>query len=135
MRQIRIISVALCFSVVPLPAAAHEAQLAPLMNVALPDLPGHQVTMLKVTYPPGGYSGPHNHKGAHTFVYVLSGALEMGVADQESVVMKPGETFYENPADVHNVLKNAGTDEAAEFLVFFLHPEGMMLVTPVETGS
>ncbi len=117
-----------------LPAAAHEAQLAPLMNVPLPDLPGHQVTMLKVSYPPGGYSGPHHHKGAHTFVYVLYGSLEMGVEGKPPVVVKPGETFYENPGDVHNVSRNASADEAAEFLVFFLHPEGMALVTPVETA-
>ena len=133
MRQIGI-SIVLCFSAALLPVAAHEAQLAPLMNVQLPDLPGHQVTMLKVAYPPGGYSGPHHHKGAHTFVYVLSGALEMGVAGQASVIVKPGETFYENPEDVHNVSRNASADEAAEFLVFFLHPEGMALVTPVETA-
>ncbi len=132
MHRITRLFVALCFGSALLPAAAHEAQLAPLMNVQLPDLPGHEVTMLKVSYPPGGYSGPHHHKGAHTFVYVLSGALEMGVAGKESVIVNPGETFYENPADIHNVSRNASADEAAEFLVFFLHPEGMTLVTPVE---
>ena len=129
-----IFAIVLLFGVSALPAAAHEAQLAPLMDVKLPDLPGHQVTMLKVSYPPGGYSGPHHHKGAHTFVYVLSGALEMGVKGSAPVIVKPGETFYENPADVHNVSKNASADEPAEFLVFFLHPEGMALVTPVESG-
>lgn len=133
MRRIRLLVVAFWFACVALPAAAHEAQLAPLMNVELPDLPGRQVTMLKVTYPPGGYSDPHHHKGAHTFVYVLSGALEMGVAGEEPVIVKAGETFYENPTDVHNVSRNASVDEAAEFLVFFLHPEGMELVTPVVT--
>jgi len=133
MHRIRLLVVAFCFACVVLPATAHEAQLAPLMNVKLPDLPGHQVTMLKLSYPPGGYSGPHHHKGAHTFVYVLSGALEMGVTGADSVIVKAGETFYENPADVHNVSRNASADEAAEFLVFFLHPEGMKLVTPVAT--
>lgn len=133
MRKIGL-TLVLYFSFALLPLAAHEAQLAPLMNVPLPDLPGHQVTMLKVSYPPGGYSGPHHHKGAHTFVYVLSGSLEMGVEGKAPVILKPGETFYENPGDVHNVSRNASADEAAEFLVFFLHPEGMALVTPVEAA-
>ncbi len=133
MHRIRLLVVAFCLACVLLPAAAHEARLAPLMNVELPDLPGQQVTMLKVTYPPGGYSDPHHHKGAHTFVYVLAGALEMGVAGTEPVIVKAGETFYENPTDVHNVSRNASVDEAAEFLVFFLHPAGMELVTPVAT--
>lgn len=131
MRRIKLFAVGFCFACVLLPASAHEAQLAPLMNVPLPDLPGHQVTMLKVTYPPAGYSDPHHHKGAHTIVYVLSGALEMGVAGEQAVIVKAGETFYEDPADVHTVSRNASADEAAEFLVFFLHPEGMALVTPV----
>ncbi len=134
MRQITLPIAVLWLACTLLPAAAHEAQLAPLMNVPLPDLPGHQVTMLKVSYPPGGYSDPHHHKGAHTFVYVLSGALEMGVAGKEAVIVNAGETFYENPADVHTVSRNASADEAAEFLVFFLHPDGMALVTPVAAG-
>lgn len=131
MRRIKLFAITFCLVCAVLPAAAHEAELAPLMNVPLPDLPGHEVTMLKVTYPPGGYSDPHHHQGAHTFVYVLSGALEMGVAGKAPVIVNAGETFYENPADVHNVAKNANADEAAEFLVFFLHPVGMALVTPV----
>jgi len=126
------IVLALCSVVSMLPAAAHEAQLAPLMDMKLPDLPGHQVTMLQITYPPGGYSTPHHHKGAHTFVYVLSGSLEMGVEGGDPVVLKAGETFYEAPDDIHNVSKNASPDEAAVFLVFFLHPEGIALVTPIE---
>lgn len=131
MRRIELLAAALCLVTALPPAAAHEAQLAPLMNLPLPDLPGHQVTMLKVSYPPGGYSDPHHHQGAHTFVYVLSGVLEMGVAGKAPVIVRAGETFYENPADVHEVSRNASADEAAEFLVFFLHPDGMELVTPV----
>lgn len=120
------------------PLGAHEdkqsldAKLVPVMEQALSDWPDHQVTMLHVSYPPGGFSAPHRHAGAHTFVYVLQGALEMGVAGGEPVVLKAGDPFYESPTDVHNVSRNASADEAAEFLVFFVHPSGIPLVTPAD---
>lgn len=119
-------------SAVTTPSHAHDAVLAPVLEQSLADWPGHQVTLLKVSYPAGGYSAPHRHKGAHTFVYVLKGSLEMGVAGGEPVILNAGDPFYEAPDDVHNVSRNASADEPAEFLVMFVHPKGIPLLTPAE---
>jgi quercetin dioxygenase-like cupin family protein len=35
-------------------------------------------------------------------------------------VLGPGETFYENPADVHVVSENASATEPVKILVFML---------------
>lgn len=116
----------------PAHAQANDAVIAPLMEKVLPDWPGHNATMLHIKYPPGGATAPHRHIGMHTFVYVLSGSVEMGVAGSDSVTLGAGETFYELPEDIHTVSKNASDELPAEFLVFILHPDGVPLVTPHE---
>lgn len=73
-----------------------------LLTRTLPDIEGKEVLMLLVEYPPGGASTPHRHD-AHTFVYVLEGAVVMQVAGGQKQVLRAGETFYETPTDVHTV--------------------------------
>ena len=97
----------------------NAAKATPLMSKDLPDFAGKEVTMTTVEYAPGGTSAPHRHD-AHTFVYVLEGAVVMQVAGGETVTLKPGQTFYETPADVHSISKNASATAPAKFLVFMI---------------
>lgn len=100
-------------------AQAPAASVKPVLTQALPDLPGREVSMLTVEYPPGGESKSHSH-AANTFVYVLEGHLVMAVNGGKEVTIGPGETFYESPTDVHSTSRNASATAPARFLVFFV---------------
>ena len=103
-----------------IPAAATAKQL---MTKELAGLAGKEVLMSTVTYPPGGASPPHRHD-AQVFVYVLEGELIMQVQGGPKVTLKPGETFYESPTDVHAVSANASPTRPATFLVFIIKDKG-----------
>ena len=103
--------------------AAQEAKVTPLITKDLTGISGKEGTMLTVEYPPGGTSAVHRHN-AHTFVYVLEGAVVMQVKRGKEVTLGPGETFYESPEDVHTVSRNASTTKPAKFIVFFVKEKG-----------
>lgn len=106
-----------------------DALVTPLYTHALPDMPGKEVLMLKVTYPPGGADPVHRHD-AHAFVYVLDGEIVMGVRGGQEVRLKPGQTFYEGPNDVHTVGRNASKTKPATFIVMLLKQQGVQPVLP-----
>jgi quercetin dioxygenase-like cupin family protein len=94
-------------------------QVTPLLTQILADQPGKEAVLMTVEYPPGGGDPVHRHD-AHGFIYVLEGSIVMGVRGGESVTLKPGQTFYEGPNDVHTVGRNASLTEPARFLVVLL---------------
>src|SRR5438874_7274354 len=79
----------------PQPAiAADPAAVVPLMLKDLADVPGKEMLMITVTYPPGAMDPVHRHD-AHAFGYVLEGSIVMQVRGGKEVTLKPGQTFYE----------------------------------------
>jgi quercetin dioxygenase-like cupin family protein len=78
-----------------------------------------QVQVETVEYGPGGKSRPHQHH-AQVFVYVLKGSLRMQVQGGPLVTLRPGDTFFEAPNDVHVVSENASQTESARFLVVMI---------------
>jgi quercetin dioxygenase-like cupin family protein len=112
-------------------AVAEEPKVTPLMGKDLAGLAGKEGVMLTVEYAPGASSGKHRHN-AHTFVYVLEGAIVMQVAGGEAVTLGPGQTFYESPDDIHMVSKNASDSQPAKFLVLFVKDKGAPPVVPVQ---
>lgn len=105
--------------------------VTPLSTQPLPDMPGKEVLMLKVTYPPGGADPVHRHD-AHGFIYVLEGEIVMGVRGGKEVRLKPGQTFYEGPHDVHTVGRNASKTKPATFVVMLLKQQGVAPVLPAQ---
>lgn len=110
---------------------ADQAKVTPLLSKELTDIDNKEVVMLTVEYKAGQSSAPHRHN-AHTFVYVLQGALLMGVKGHESVRVETGETFYESPTDIHTVSRNASDSAPAKFLVFFVKDKGAPANVPAE---
>jgi len=108
-----------------------DAQVTPLMTKMLADYPGKEATVITVNYPPGGESPIHKHN-AHAFVYVLEGSIVMGLRGGKNVTLMPGETFYEGPADIHTVSRNASATAPARFLVFLLKNKGAQIVLPAQ---
>lgn len=111
--------------------AGKEARQGIKTSKPLPDVPGKEVLVMTVTYPPGGSSSVHRHN-AHAFVYVLEGSIVMGVTGSKPLTLMRGQTFYEGPNDIHTISRNASNTEPARFLVFLLKDEGAPVVIPVQ---
>jgi quercetin dioxygenase-like cupin family protein len=111
------------------PAAAEKVN--PLMAKELADIAGKEGLMLTVAYAPGEASTKHRHN-AHVFVYVLEGSVVMQVEGAKPVTLTKGQTFYENPNDIHSVSKNASKTKPAKFLVFVLKDKGVPPVLPAK---
>lgn len=111
-------------------AATPEAKVTALFSKDLKDLPGNKEgLMITVEYPPGGVDPVHRHN-SHGFIYVLEGSIVMQVKGGKEVTLKPGETFYEGPEDVHVVGRNASRTEPAKFVVVFIKEKGAPILVP-----
>lgn len=93
-----------------------------------PELPGRELTMITVEYPPGAADPVHKHHG-HGLIYVLEGSVVMQVKGGPAVTLTPGQTFYEGPNDLHVVGRNASQTDKARFLVFFVKDKGAPILT------
>jgi quercetin dioxygenase-like cupin family protein len=112
------------------PPTAHET-VTPLITKDLAGLPGEQVLMYTVDFPPGFSSPVHRHN-AQVSVYVLEGSVVMQVRGQKELKLGPGESFYEDPNDIHVVSRNASSTKPAKFLVFLINKKGAPLVIPAK---
>ena len=124
----------LMLSAAPLATIASDAVVAPLMVRDLIGMPGKEVNLETVEYPPGGKSAPHRHH-AQVFVYVLEGSLRMQVQGAPLVTLGPGATFYESPDDVHVVSENASQTKPAKFLVVMVKDKEAAASAADESGQ
>jgi len=113
------------------PLMAQEPTVTPLMSQELPDIPGKEVVMITVEFPPGGADPIHRHH-AHGFIYVLEGSVVMQVKGGKEATLTPGQTFYEGPDDVHTVGRNACTTRPAKILAILVKDKGAPLLIPVQ---
>lgn len=101
-------------------AGAHaDAIVTKLLTKDLIVGPNQEIAMLTVEYAPGESTPKHRHN-AQVMVYVLEGSVHMQIEGKELVTLTRGQTFYENPDDVHLVSANASKTERARFLVFIV---------------
>jgi quercetin dioxygenase-like cupin family protein len=114
----------LLLSLLTSPVMAQPPDIAPVMLRELTDIPGKEVLMLTVEYPPGGSDPVHRHD-AHGFINVLEGSVVMQVHGGKEVTLTPGQTFDEGPDDVHVVGRNASTTRPAKFLVVLVKTKGL----------
>jgi quercetin dioxygenase-like cupin family protein len=110
---------------------AQEPVVATLMSREMMDMPGKEVLMITVEYPPGGSDPVHRHD-AHGFIFVLEGSVVMQVRGGKEVTLTPGQSFYEAPKDVHVVGRNASTTRPAKFLVVLVKDKGAPVLVPVK---
>jgi quercetin dioxygenase-like cupin family protein len=112
------------------PSLAQET-ITPLITKDLAVLPGEQVLMYTVDFPPDFSSPVHRHN-AQVSVYVLEGSVVMQVRGQKELTLGPGQSFYEDPSDIHVVSRNASSTKPAKFLVFLINKKGAPLVIPAK---
>jgi quercetin dioxygenase-like cupin family protein len=102
-----------------------------LVSKDLIGVPGKELSMITVEYPPGGTDVVHTHH-AQVLVYVLEGSILMQVRGGAPVTLAPGQTFYEGPDDVHIVGRSASRTAPAKALVFLVKDKGAPILTPVK---
>jgi quercetin dioxygenase-like cupin family protein len=83
----------------------------------------------EITIAPGASGSRHRHPGP-TFVYVLEGAVEIELEGAPAKVYRAGETFYEDPQQLHISTKNRSNTEPARILVYHLSRKGEPLTLP-----
>ena len=109
--------------------AAPHAVVTRLMQKDVAELPGRELLMVSVEYPPGSVDPVHRHD-AYALVYVLEGAIVMKLKGGKEVTLTRGQTFYEGPNDVHTVGRNASRTKPAKFVVVFLKKKGAPVLLP-----
>lgn len=109
--------------------AAPHAEVTRLMRKDVAEMPGKELLMVTVEYPPGSVDPVHRHD-AYALVYVLQGSIVMKLRGGKEVTLTPGQTFYEGPNDVHTVGRNASKTKPAKFVVVFLKKKGAPVLLP-----
>jgi len=119
------LSTAITFSSVLAASSAvlQVGKVTRLMTKDLPDVPGKEGMVETVDFAPGEVSRPHRHN-ADLFVYVLEGSVITQVKGGNAQTVHAGEVFYESPADLHIVSRNASETEPAKLLVFYVKAKG-----------
>jgi quercetin dioxygenase-like cupin family protein len=112
-------------------AMAQEPKITSLMSKELKDFPGKELLMITVEHAPGGSTPIHVHN-AHAMVYVLEGSVVEQVKGGKEVTLKPGQTFYEGPDDLHVLDRNASKTQPAKFVVFLIKDKGAPVLVPVK---
>ncbi len=124
----------LVLAAAPAFAAAPQPDVAELMKKAVPEVPGKEMVMLSVTYPPGGADPIHRHD-AHALVYVTEGSIVMGVKGGKEQTLTVGQTYYEGPNDVHTVGRNASKTKPAKFVVVLLKDAAKPALIPTDAAG
>jgi quercetin dioxygenase-like cupin family protein len=109
--------------------AAQQAVVTPLATKDLAGAADKEVLMLSVEYGPGASESAHRHN-AQAFVYMLEGSVVMQLEGQEPVTLRPGDTFYEGPDDLHLLGRNTSSTERARFVVVLIKQKGAPPVLP-----
>lgn len=110
---------------------AQDATVQSLLSKDLAGIPGKELTMITVEYPPGAADPVHTHF-AQALVYVLEGSIVMQIKGAAPVTLVRGQTFYEGPDDIHIVGRNASTTKPAKIVVFLVRHKDAPLLTPVK---
>ncbi len=106
-------------------------KVEPIDSYALPNVPGKRVTIVRVTYGPGGFSRPHRHAGSVT-AYITKGEIRSQLGGGPVETFGVGQSFFEPPGSTHLVSANASLTEPAELIAVFVADEGAQLTTLLE---
>jgi quercetin dioxygenase-like cupin family protein len=87
------------------------------------------LTVGEVNLAPGATGSKHRHPGP-TFVYVLEGAVEIELEGTSAKTYHKGESFYEEPHQLHITTRNVSQTEPARILVYHLSRKGKPLTQP-----
>jgi len=95
---------------------------------------GLRITLVEVTYAPGGASPAHSHP-CPVVAYVVSGAIRSQVQGEPEAIYQTGESFFEPANGVHVISANASRTAPAKFVAYFLCDHETKLSVPPVDGS
>ena len=104
------------------PLMAQET-VTPLISKDLAGVSDKEVLMYTVDFPPG-YSSPVHRHNAQVFLYVLEGSMVTQVKGGKEITLTPGQSYYEDPNDIHTVSRNASSTKPTKFLVVLVKEKG-----------
>ena len=102
-----------------------------LLKTDLAGLQGKEALVLLVELAPGAAAGKHHHPGGHEFGYVLEGSVTLEIEGKPPFTLKPGETAYVAPRQVHD-LRNASDRAPVRAVVFSIVEKGQPATVPVK---
>jgi quercetin dioxygenase-like cupin family protein len=89
------------------------------------------VTIVRVSYGPGGFTPAHRHAGSVT-AYITKGEIRSQLGGGPLETFGVGQSFFEAPGSTHVVSANASNTEPAELIAVFVADEGAQLTTLIE---
>ncbi len=108
--------------------ASGSSKVEMISSHALPNVLGKRVTVVRVTYGPGGFTPPHRHGGSVT-AYITKGEIRSQLGGGPLETFGVGQSFFEPPGSTHIVSANASNTEVAELVAVFVADEGAELTT------
>lgn len=113
--------------------AKPKSAMAPIWREDLPDVPGKQLVVVPLRFPPGNSAKApaHRHPGS-VFVYVTKGEALLGLEGQQARVVAAGHGFFEPAGAIHNVSQSANSTEVAEGIAVMIIPDGAPLATVIK---
>lgn len=113
----------------PTPTAASASlapaeTLTPMLQQALPNVPGTTFTSSIVDFPPGARAVPHRHGDAFVYAYVLEGTVRSQLGGEPVETYGPGANWVEQPGAHHVLTENSSQTEPAKLLVVFVAKTG-----------
>lgn len=101
-----------------------------LLKTDLAGNSGKEGSIFLAELAPGAAVGKHYHPG-DAFAYILEGSMTLEIAGKPPVTLKPGDTGYVLPKQVHDD-KNASQTAPLKFLVFHVAEKGQPLAVPAQ---
>ncbi|MBA2519415.1 MAG: cupin domain-containing protein [Chloroflexia bacterium] len=83
---------------VPVPAGAVDVTIEPLSS-GLPAADGYRLSLLRVTFAPGGSIGSHTHPGSLVLT-VTDGALTYAIIEGEAEIVRAGDGSTPGPTEL-----------------------------------
>ena len=112
-------------------AGSPAGKVEVIASHALPNVAGKRVTVVRVSYGPGGFTPPHRHAGSVT-AYITKGEIRSQLGGGPIETFGVGQSFFEPPGSTHVVSANASNTEPAELIAVFVADEGAQLTTMIE---
>jgi quercetin dioxygenase-like cupin family protein len=112
-------------------AGSSAGKVEVIASHALPNVAGKRVTVVRVSYGPGGFTPAHRHAGSVT-AYITKGEIRSQLGGGPVETFGVGQSFFEPPGSTHVVSANASTTEPAELIAVFVADEGAQLTTMIE---
>ncbi|WP_085899519.1 cupin domain-containing protein [Kiloniella majae] len=99
-----------------------------LLQEAIGNIPGHELTAITVELVPGNKSPAHSHE-TFVFVYVLEGNVRSQLGDEKAVDYTAGDSWIEPPGAIHTLTENLSDTKPAKLLAIFVGKKDARLTT------